>query len=82
MVRTDEVIGYYTDVFGNEINDYELIEKYSVSYEGCFFEGDTEGINIHNFDKWEDAKMLYDMYPNVVIKDNEYGLIFENGDWS
>ena len=82
MINTEKVIGFYTDVFGNEITEYEQIEKYTVGYEGILFDGDTEGHNKHNYDNWEDAKAVYDMAPDIVsIKDNEYGMIFENGDW-
>ena len=83
MINTEKEIGFYTDVFGNEITEYEQVYKYSVAYEGKIFEGDTDGINRHHYDRWEDAKAVYDAYPDIVsIKDNEYGVIFENGDWS
>ena len=83
MINTDKKIGFYSDIFGNEITEYEQIEKYSVRYKGFLFEGDSEDWNEHRYDKWEDAKAIYDAYPDMVsIKDNEYGIIFENGDWN
>ena len=82
MVETSKVVGFYTDAFGNEINEYEMVENYSVSYKGKIFEGDTDGYNTHGYDKWEDAKAVYDAYPDIVsIHDNEYGVTFEKGEW-
>ena len=37
MVNTDKVVGFYTDVFGNEIDEYEQIERYTVYYKGHIF---------------------------------------------
>jgi len=81
MIQTDHVIGSYIDVFGNEIDEYELMERYTVCYNGVIFKGDTDGYNTHNYDKWEEAKAIYDAYPDIVIKDNEYGVSFANGEW-
>ena len=81
MISTNKVIGFYVDAFGNEVDEYEQIEKYSVRYKGKIFEDDTDGYNIHHYDRWEDAKSIYDMYPGVSIYDNEYDIIFEDGDW-
>ena len=85
MVDTSKEIGFYTDVFGNEITEYEQIEKYSVRYNGNIFEGDKDGWNSFNTDKWEDAIEFYHTYGNdteVSIKDNEYDVVFEDGEWS
>lgn len=82
MVSTNKAVGFYTDVFENEITEYEQIEKYSVCYKGHIFEGDTDGYNVHGYDRWEDAIAIYNSYPGVTIKDNEYGLTFADGDWS
>ena len=82
MVNTNKVIGFYVDVFGNEIDEYEQIERYTVWYEGFLFEGDTDGINEHGYDNWEDAIALYNFYGNMIhIEDNKYGMTFSNGDW-
>ena len=32
MINTEKEIGFYTDVFGNEITEYEQIEKYTVCF--------------------------------------------------
>ena len=81
MINTEKEIGFYTDVFGNEITEYEQIEKYTVCYTGHIFDGDSDGYNCHNYDRWEDAIEVFRNYPDVTIRDNEYGLIFD-GDWS
>ena len=30
MINTNKEVGFYTDVFGNEITEYEQIERYTV----------------------------------------------------
>ena len=83
MINTEKVIDFYTDVFGNEVNVYEQIHKYTICYKGYIFVGDKEdGYNEHGYDKWEDAKEVYDAYPGmVIIRDNEYGVVYD-GEWS
>lgn len=77
MVDANKGICFYTDVCGNEI-----LEKYSVCYNGYLFEGDTDGYNTRGCESWESAKAIYDAYPDIVsIHDNEYGATFSNGDW-
>ena len=83
MIDTDKVVGFYTDVFGNEVDEYEQIERYTVWYKGCLFQGDTDGYNAHGYDKFEDAIALYHAYGEMIhIKDNEYGVSFDYGEWS
>ena len=83
MINTNKVIGSYTDVFGNEINEYEQIERYTVWYEGYLFEGDSDGLNEHGYDKWEDAIALYVAYGDMIrIRDNRYDVTFEYGEWN
>ena len=83
MINTDKVIGFYTDVFGNEIDEYEQIERYTVSYYGYLFEGDTAGYNEHGYDNINDALALYNVYGDMIqIKDNEYNVVFESGEWN
>lgn len=84
MINTSKEIGFYTDIFGNEITEYEKIERYTVRYKGNIFQGDTDGWNSFNTDKWEDAIEFYHAYSDtteVSIKDNEYDVVFINGDW-
>ena len=83
MINTNKVIGSYIDVFGNEINVYEQIERYTVWYEGYLFEGDFDGLNEHVYDKWEDAIALYVAYGDMIrIRDNRYDVTFEYGEWN
>ena len=83
MIDTDKVIGFYTDVFGNEINVYEQKAKYTVWYNGFLFEGDTDEYNEHDFDNWDYAITLYRIYGDIIhIRDNEYGVSFDYGEWN
>lgn len=83
MVDTNKVIGFYEDAFGNEINVYEQVPKYTVGYEGFLFEGDSDGYNEYGYDRFEDAIALYHAYGDMItIKDNEYGVIFSHGEWN
>jgi hypothetical protein len=70
-------------VFGNEIDEYEQIPRYTVGYEGHLFEGDSDGWNEHGYDCLEDAIALYHAYGDMIsIKDNHYDVIFSNGEWN
>lgn len=83
MIDTQKVINTYTDVFNNEIDEYEQTTRYTVWYKGYLFDGDTNGYNKHNYDKWEDAIALYHTYGDMIhIKDNLYDVTFEYGDWN
>ena len=83
MIDTNKVIDFYVDVFGNEIDIYEQKAKYTVWYEGYLFDGDSDGYNEHDIYDWDDAIALYNAYGNMIhIKDNEYGVNFDNGDWN
>ena len=56
--------------------------RYTVTYEGYLFDGDSNGINRHDYDRFEDAIQLYYTYGDMIhIKDNEYGVTFEYGEW-
>ena len=83
MIRTEKVIDTYTDLFGNEVDVYEEVEKYTVWYEGAIFAEDSEGLNTHNYDCWEDAFALYHAYGDMIhISDNEYDITYEYGEWN
>ena len=83
MIDTGRIVGFYTDVFVNEIDEYEQIERYSVFYDGKIFEEDTDGYNEHGYDNWLDAIALYDAYGDMIhIRDNKYGITFEYGEWN
>lgn len=83
MIDTGKVVGFYTDAFGNEIEEYEQIERYSVFYDGKIFAEDTDGYNEHGYDNWLDAIDLYNAYGDIIhIRDNKYGVTFEYGEWN
>ena len=86
MIDTNKVVGFYTDVFGNEIDVYEQKAKYTISYKGYIFEGDSDGWNSRDEDSWEKAISVYDAYADeendMYITDNEYGVTFHRGEWS
>lgn len=83
MFDTDIEIGFYEDVFGNEITEYEQKCQYTVWYEGHLFEGDSDGLNEHDYDRWEDAIALYNTYGDTIhIKDNKYDVSFDYGEWN
>lgn len=83
MTKTEKIVDFYTDIFGNEINVYEEIPRYTVGYEGYLFYGDTDGWNEHNIDLWEDAIAIYYAYGDMIyIRDNEYGVTFSHGNWN
>lgn len=82
MFDTNNVVGFYIDAFGNEIDEYEQKSRYTVLYEGRIFEGDTDGLNVRDYDKLEDAIALYYAYGDAIhIKDNQYDVSFDYGDW-
>ncbi len=84
MVDTSKVIGFYTDVFGNEIDEYEQVEKYTVHYNAQLFMDDEDGWNTFSTDSWDKAIELYHVYGEDVemyIADNEYDLVFKDGEW-
>lgn len=57
-------------------------KKYTVWYEGRIFDGDGDGVNEHDYDRWEDAIALYHAYGDMIhIRDNEYNAPFEYGQW-
>ena len=83
MINTENVVGFYTDCFGNEIDEYEQIERYTVWYDGYLFNGDTDGYNEHDYDRFEDAIELYNIYGEMIhIRDNKYDVTFEYGEWN
>ena len=56
--------------------------RYTVSYEGHIFEGDSDGYNSHGYDRWDDAQSLIYAYGDVIrVDDNYYGCTWEKGEW-
>lgn len=59
----------------------KICGRYTVSYEGSYFYGDSEGINFHDYDRWDDLRGLLDIIPGIEVKDNEYGVVWCDGEW-
>lgn len=83
----DKVVGFYVDAFGNEVDEYEMLYKYTVCYKGRVFEGDRDGWNEYNTDGLGEAMSLCRMLHNdgykVYITDNEYDAYYDEVDgWS
>ena len=81
LMRKQQVLNSRQQNDGKNGDKMINTEKYTVQYNGHLFDGDTDGFNSHNYDRFEDAMRVYNMYPNVIIHDNEYGVTYENGDW-
>ena len=61
----------------------KICGRYTVSYEGYIFVGDSDGLNFHDYDRWEDVASLMGFYGDVItVKDNEYGVAWSNGEWN
>lgn len=60
----------------------KICGRYTVSYEGHLFEGDKDGLNFHDYDRWDEVNSLIDAYGDIIhVKDNEYGVDFGYGEW-
>lgn len=61
----------------------EQIERYAVWYVGYLFDGDSDGYNEHEYDKFEDAIALYHAYGDMIhiIKITD-GVSFDCGEWN
>ena len=60
----------------------KICGRYTVSYEGYLFYGDSDGLNSHDYDKWDDVASLIGAYGDIItVKDNEYGVTWQNGEW-
>lgn len=60
--------------------------RYTISYKGYLFYGDSEGWNSHDYDRWDDVVSLINAYGSedgleFEVKDNEYGVTWKNGEW-
>ena len=60
----------------------KICGRYTVSYEGYLFVGDSDGINFHDYDRWDEVQSLMNAYPDIIeVADNEYGVHWKNGEW-
>ncbi len=56
--------------------------RYTVMYEGGLFYGDSDGLNCHDYDRWEDVQNLIYAYGDIIyVRDNEYGVSWSHGEW-
>ena len=56
--------------------------RYTVSYEGNLFVGDSDGLNFHDYDRWDDVQSLMHAYGDIItVHDNEYDVRWQNGEW-
>ena len=58
--------------------------RYTVMYEGVLFMGDSDGLNCHDYENWKEIQELLNAYGTdlITVKDNEYGVYLEKGEWS
>lgn len=65
----------------NEDGEY-IGARYTVMYEGYLFVGDTDCLNCHDYDRWEDVQSLMQAYGDIIeVCDNEYGVSWCRGEW-
>lgn len=63
-------------------DDAEDEPRYSVMYDGYLFDGDSDGLNIHPYEKWEDVQTLINAYGDIIeVKDNYYDVHWSHGEW-
>lgn len=63
-------------------NGEKICGRYTVSYDGYIFFGDNDGMNFHDYDRWEDVQSLMFAYRDVItVHDNEYSVTWCNGEW-
>lgn len=60
----------------------KICGRYTVIYEGYLFCGDSDGLNFHDYDRWDEVNSLINAYGDfITVKDNEYGVTWANGEW-
>lgn len=73
------------DEKGKNMFDEEGVKigcRYTVCYEGYLFVGDSDGLNIHYYDRWDEVQSLMRAYPDIIeVHDNEYGVTWQGGEW-
>ena len=59
----------------------KICGRYTVMYEGYLFFGDSDGLNMHDYDRWEDVQSLIYAYGDFIeVRDNEYGVTWAKGE--
>lgn len=60
----------------------KICGRYTVIYDGYLFYGDNDGLNFHDYDRWDEVNGLMNAYGDIItVKDNEYGVTWANGEW-
>lgn len=60
----------------------KICGRYTVMYEGYLFFGDSDGLNCHDYDRWEDVQSLIYAYGDIIeMRDNEYDVHWKGGEW-
>ena len=76
---------HYGDFDGGAPCEYiEEPARYTVMYEGVLFMGDSDGLNCHDYDDWKEIQGILNAYGTdlITVRDNEYGVYLEKGEWS
>lgn len=61
-------------------NAEKVGSRYTVSYYGSLFYGDSEGLNFHDYDRWEDVLQLIEAFGDyITVDDNYYGVKWSEG---
>ena len=57
--------------------------RYTVMYDGALFYDDDDGLNMHDYDRWDEVQSLIYAYGDIIeVRDNYYGVLWSNGEWS
>jgi hypothetical protein len=60
----------------------KICGRYTVIYEGVLFYGDSDGLNFHDYDRWDEVSSLMNAHDDfITVKDNEYCVTWANGEW-
>ena len=84
-----DMYDYETDIYNcwTEENEYldSLPVRYAVWYEGHFFEGDSDKVNVFETESREKAMEIFhyvSLYDDdAVLYDNYYDVKFSHGEW-
>ena len=56
--------------------------RYTITYKGYLFYGDSDGWNEHDYNDWSEVHSLIVFYPEIEVRDNYYGVYFKDGEWA
>lgn len=62
---------------------WELVPRFTVAYDGYLFDGDADGLNVHELDSWDEVRGIIDAYGDTVeVTDRELEITWSHGAWS